>query len=77
MTIYNVKNSKSLFEKLAACEGAVEMVNENGQHILLTEGRETPDMSPLTYFQGKIQRLELVFQKPDDCRTIMNYLITK
>lgn len=77
MKVYNIRNGKAFFEELAACEGAVEMVNEEGKHLQLTAGGETPDLIPMTYFRGEIKEMELTFQKSEDCSKILAYLLNK
>lgn len=77
MKVYNIKNGKAFFEKLAACEGAVEMVSEEGKRLQITRGGQNPDLIPMTYFRGEIRELELIFQKSEDCSRILAYLMNK
>ena len=40
MKILSVKDSKRFFKHLAECTGFVEAVNEDGNHLTLTSGKE-------------------------------------
>lgn len=77
MKVYNIDNGKAFFEKLAGCEGRVEMVGENGKRLLLTEGRQEQELILMTYFNGGIRELELIFQKQEDLSRILSYLMNK
>lgn len=75
MKVYNIRNSKRFFEHLAGCRGTVELVNENGIHLTVTSGKENADLLPMTYVDGEIRQMELVFERREDCHYIMSYLI--
>lgn len=77
MKVYNIQNGKEFFEKIAACEGAVELVNEKGERLQLTQGLPNPSALPLMYFDGAIREMELFFQNQDDCTRILYYLMNK
>ena len=77
MKIYNIQNGKEFFEKIAACEGTVELVNEKGERLQLTQGHAVPSALPMTYFEGAIREMELFFQNQNDCSRILHYLMTK
>ena len=71
MKIYNINNSKALFERLASCKGAVDLVKENGEQIRLQDITSLP----LANIQGSIKQMELKFQEAEDCQIIFNYLL--
>lgn len=77
MKVYNIRNGKEFFEKVAACKGMVEMVSEEGKRLRLTAGEQSQDLIPMTYFHGEIRELELIFQKSEDCSRILSYLMNK
>ena len=53
----------------------MEAVNEDGNHLTLTSGKEKPDEVPMTYMDGEIRNMELVFEKKEDCRRMYAYLV--
>ena len=69
MKVYNIRDSREFFEKLAACEGIVEVVQEDGARL--------PLMTPMTCFEGAIREMELFFQNQEDCTRILRYLMNK
>ena len=75
MKILSVKDSKRFFKHLAECTGFVEAVNEDGNHLTLTSGKEKPDEVPMTYMDGEIRNRELVCEKKEDCRRMYAYLV--
>lgn len=75
MKVYNIRDSKRFFKQLAGCEGVVELVNEEGTHLTVTRGKEKPDLLPMTYMDGEIKQMELVFERQEDCQYIMSYLM--
>lgn len=77
MKVYNIRDSREFFEQLTACKGTVELVNEEGKHLTLLEEPLTPDMMLMTYFQGTIREMELIFQDQEDCSRILHYLMNK
>ncbi|MFG6332966.1 MAG: polya polymerase [Lachnospiraceae bacterium] len=77
MKVYNINNSREFFEKLTACKGTVELVNEEGKRLRLADGPLTPDTLLMTYFKGTIREMELIFQNSEDCARILSYLMNK
>lgn len=74
MKIYNVRNGKEFFKRIAECNGSVELVNEKGLHLQITPGKENPDLIPMNYIHFNIDQMELKFEKPEDCLNIVSYL---
>ena len=73
MKIYNIENTKELFETISECKGKVELVNEDGRHIELStkEGGNVNLLSE-TYVSGSIKEMELCFSnKEDACKVFM------
>ena len=77
MKVYNITNTREFFNKLSACKGSVELVDENGLHLELTHGREVLEILPFSYMYGTIDQMELVFRDPQDCAMIVTYLMNK
>lgn len=77
MKVYNIHNGKEFFEKIAACKGTVELVNEKGERMPLTQGLPDAPALPMIYFDGAIRELELFFQNQEDCSRILHYLMNK
>lgn len=77
MKVYNIQNGKEFFEKIAASEGAVELVNEKGERLQLTRGLPDSSVLPMMYFNGAIHEMELFFQNQADCTRILHYLMNK
>lgn len=77
MKVYNIQDSREFFEKLTACKGTVELVNNDGKHLTLMDGTQTPNALLMTYFQGAIKEMELRFQDQEDCSRILRYLMNK
>ena len=76
MKIYNIKDAKRFFEKLAKCDGDVEVVNEKGMHISLFDNdRKNLETVAASYAKGKIDELELCFVKPKDSIMMLEYLV--
>lgn len=77
MKVYNIKDSRAFFEKLTACKGIVEVVDENGKRLPLMAGAPTSELLSMTCFQGVIREMELYFQDQNDCTQILHYLMNK
>lgn len=75
MKVYNIRNSKKFFERLSGCKGGVELVNENGIHLTVIKGGEQAELLPMTYMDGEIRQMELVFEKKEDVHYMMSYLV--
>jgi len=77
MKIYNVNNTKKFFETLSACEGNVELVNNNGEHILLnTKKGKNLNLLSETYINGMIKEIELAFSNKQDAVKMFQFLST-
>ena len=76
MKIYNIKDTKRFFDRLAKCSGEVELVNDKGMHIsLIDSDHKNLDTVAATYADGKIDEIELCFMKPRDSVMMMEYLV--
>lgn len=75
MKIYNIRNVKEFSRKLAACEGNVEIISENGLHLQIHSKDGTADLIPFYYVSGEIKEMELIFEKDEDCHKIFSYLL--
>ena len=75
MKIYNIENTKEFFETLSECEGNVELVSDNGEHITLSsKNGENLNLLSETYVDGKIKEIELAFSDKTDAVRIFEYL---
>lgn len=74
MKIYGIRNGRELFGWLTNCVGKVELVDESGERILLTGGREKQSKLPMTCFDNEIQKMELLFEKAEDCIGMFSYI---
>ena len=77
MKIYNIDNTKELFDRLAACQGTVRLVGETGEPVEIQPGKFDKSLLPMLYVQGTIKQMELLFEKTRDCERIFNYLVNK
>ncbi|MBO5093879.1 MAG: hypothetical protein J6C33_05935 [Lachnospiraceae bacterium] len=77
MKIYNIHNTHEFFERLSACEGKVELIDEKGTRFELLHGKHSSDIIPLFAVYGNIRQIELTFEKAEDCSKIFSYLINK
>lgn len=75
MKIYNIHNIKEFSRKLAACEGNVEIIGENGLHLQIHGKNGTADLIPFSYISGEIRQMELIFEKDHDRQHIFSYLL--
>ncbi len=76
MKIYNIENTKPLFEKLTACKGDIELVGENGQHITLSHDHNKEQLALMaeTFVNGSIKELELSFSDGTDAVGLFQFL---
>lgn len=77
MKIYNINNTKELFDRLAACQGTVRLVGETGEQVEIQPGKFDESLLPMLYVQGTIKQMELRFENAGDCDLIFNYLVNK
>ena len=75
MKIYNIENTKDFFETLSECEGNVELVSNNGEHITLNKAHgNNLNLLSETYVDGMIKEIELAFTNKTDAVKIFEYL---
>lgn len=78
MKIYNIDNTCNFFEKLAACQGEVEFVDErNGSRTPLTKQGIRENLLPLSLINGKIKEIELIFHNHQDFDSIFRWVMNK
>ena len=77
MKIYNINDTHEFFERLSACEGRVELIDEKGARFELLHGKRSSGIVPLFSLYGNIRQIELKFEKAEDCSKIFSYLINK
>ena len=76
MKIYNIENTKPLFEKLSSCKGDIEIVGENGNAISLSHNSKSDNLKLIaeTFVSGSIKELELNFSDGTDAVGVFQYL---
>ena len=75
MKIYNIQDTKELFDRLSKCKGDVEVVNKKGLHISLVDNNHKQlESVAASYADGKIKEIELFFLKPEDSVMMLEYL---
>ncbi len=76
MKIYNIENTKTLFEKLSECKGEIDLVGENGKTITLRENDKNDNLKLIaeTFVNGTIKELELNFADSTDALGVFKYL---
>ena len=75
MKIFNIEDTKELFETLNNCNGSVELVSKDGSHIALTQDRDAKlNLLAETYVNGSIKEMELSFSDSRDVMTVAHYL---
>ncbi len=78
MKIYNINNTTDFFEKLAACRGEVELVDEkNGDNTLLQKQSIRETLVPLSCVQGTISEIQLIFHDHQDFDSIFQWVFNK
>ncbi len=78
MKIYNINNTCSFFEKLAACRGEVEFVDgRNGSRTPLTNQGIQENLLPLSLINGKINEIELIFHNHQDFDSIFRWVMNR
>lgn len=77
MKVYNISDSREFFEKLTACRGTVELVDEKGARLPIPKAPLSSDPGLMTCFRGTIREMELRFQDPEDMDKILHYLMNK
>ena len=75
MKIYNIRNSRSFFEKLAECRGKVEIIGQNGEIVDFSEKGEKFAGSALSCYSGFIPSIEVRFQYPEDLNNILGFVM--
>ena len=75
MKVYNIQDTNAFFNRLARCEGDVEVVNKQGMHLpLIDNNHKQLDTIAASYADGKINEIELFFLKPEDAIMMLEYL---
>ncbi|MBR4183602.1 MAG: hypothetical protein IKQ56_07250 [Lachnospiraceae bacterium] len=75
MKIFNIENTEKLFGTLSECEGSEELVNKNGEHIVLTDGKNSNlNILSETYVNGTIKEMELSFENEHDVLKVLEFL---
>ena len=75
MKIYNIQDTNRFFNRLAKCEGGVEVVNKDGMHFsLVDKDHRNLDTIAASYAEGKINEIELSFINPKDSVMMLDYL---
>lgn len=78
MKLYNIDNTGKFFEKLAACQGEVEFVDEkSGCRISLPKQGIQEILPPLSLIHGGIKQIELLFHDHRDFDNIFRWVINK
>lgn len=78
MKLYNIDNTGKFFEKLAACQGEVEFVDQNnGCRTFLPKQGIQEILSPLSLVHGRINQIELLFHDHRDFDNIFRWAINK
>ena len=75
MKIYNISDTKRLFNILSTCDGTVEIKNTEGTFIKLETAEEKGRLNLLAqiYASGKIDVLELRLHDPRDQKRLYYY----
>ena len=78
MKIYNIHDSKMLFNVLSDCEGTVQMVGDDGHRVTLKEDGNNNALSLLSgvYAKGSIDCIELHFNNTADVRRMIEFLVS-
>jgi len=75
MKIYNINNTKELFDTIAECKGSVELVGSDGSHLKLNkENGKNLDILSGSYVHGSIDEIELSFENGDDAMKVFRFL---
>ena len=75
MKIFNINNTKELFDTIAECTGSVELIGSDGSHLKLNneEGKNLDILSG-TYVHGSIDEIELNFENSDDAMKLFQFI---
>ena len=76
MKIYNIKDTGKLLDRLAECNGNVELVNREGCHFTLIKNDRRNIKNVVSSFSGEgLSEMELNFSRPEDSVSMMEYLV--
>lgn len=76
MKLYNITNTRSFFEKLAACRGEIEFVDKkNKRRMPLQKQSIRETLLPLSPAYDKISEIELIFHDHQDFTDIFRWTI--
>ena len=75
MKIFNIDNTKELFDTIAECKGSVELIGSDGSHLKLNnEEGQNLDILSGTYVHGSIDEIELNFENSDDAMKLFQFI---
>lgn len=74
MKIYGITDTRRFYEKLNDCRGEVELVDEESGARQLLRAPVSQTLLPLSFMQGTISRIELIFHDDRDFNTIFRWL---
>lgn len=78
MKLYNITDTREFYDRLAACRGTVELVDETeGKQQILHEAGSYGVLLPLCQIYGKINCIELLFHNDLDRHNILYWLLNK
>ena len=78
MKLYNINNTTNFFEKLAACQGEIELVDEkSGNKTFLPKESIQETLLPLSLVQGTISEIQLIFHNHQDFDSIFHWVFNK
>ena len=77
MKLYNIRNTREFVERLSACTGSVDLVDDNGRRLQLNDktGKTQCYLFPQIY--GEIKLIELIFGDAEDCHRMLSWLLNK
>ena len=75
MKLYHIADTKSFFNTLSKCDGAVSVITESGREISLTAKGHEENLKLVadTFKDAVIREIELSFSEPRDAARILTY----
>lgn len=77
MKIYDITDTRKFYEKLTACKGKVEIIDEKSGARELVKAPADRTLFPFSFMQGTISQIELIFHDDRDFNTIFRWLQEK
>lgn len=77
MKIYDISDTRKFFEKLDACQGEIEFVDEQSglrERLDVSAGRK---FYPFSTVRGTISEIELIFHDHQDFDRIFRWVLNK